>query len=130
MKIDASTITFDQTKTGGSAQVGLAVTESADKTVALVQDGDPVLGKLVKVESGNFATIQHEGGMLLPGGQSATLTAGRKIVGALGAASARGYIRAVAASAAGYVQGTMQDALNGRGRILDASDSTKVAVLL
>ena len=130
MKIDNVTITYDVTKSGGSAQVGLAVTPSADKTVALTADGDPVMGKLTKVEFGNFGVVQYEGGMALPGGNGATLTAGQKVVGALGANNAKGHIRAVAAAAAGYVQGTMQDALNGRGMIVDAATTTAVAVIL
>jgi hypothetical protein len=40
--IDASTITYDATQVLGSAQVGLAVTLSAAKTVALTADGDAV----------------------------------------------------------------------------------------
>jgi hypothetical protein len=49
--IDNSTITYSATATGGSASVGLAVTLSTHKTVALAGDGEFVLGKLIKVES-------------------------------------------------------------------------------
>ena len=129
MQIDNSSITFDGTKVGGSAQVGLAVTVSANKTIALAQDGDRILGKLINVETGNFATVQHEGGMTLPGGNAATLTPGSAIVGALGAASAHGYIRSIAAPGGAYAQSVATDAGRGRGEILDASDTTKVAVL-
>ena len=38
-----SSIVFDDTKQGGSASVGLAVTLSADKTVGLAGDGEAVL---------------------------------------------------------------------------------------
>ncbi|KPV54851.1 hypothetical protein SE17_01165 [Kouleothrix aurantiaca] len=130
MKCDGSTIVYDNSKPNGSAQIGLAAAVSADKTVALTQDGDPVFGKITKVEIGNFCVVQRRGGMKLPGGNGATLTAGRRVVGALGASSARGYIRAVAAATGSYVQGTMQDALNGRGEIVDASDPTAVALFL
>ena len=125
---DNSTILYDITKTNGSSQVGLAVKLSADKTIALTVDGDPVLGKLIKVETDNKGIVQVEGAMTLPGGNGATLTAGTKVVGALGASSAHGYIRSVATATGSYVQGTAQDALNGRGQILDASDSTNVVV--
>ena len=92
-KIDDSTITYDATKAGGSAQVGLAVALSADDTVALCADGDAVLGKLILVESDDKCNVMTEGTMTLPGGNGATLTLGATIVGALGAASAKGYIR-------------------------------------
>lgn len=128
--IDNSTITYSATATGGSASVGLAVTLSADKTVALCADGDPILGKLILVESDNKCAIQTEGYCTLPGGASATLTAGAKIVGALGASSAKGYIRAVAATTGSYVQGTANDALKGAHKIIDATTTTAVVVKL
>lgn len=97
-KIDNSTITFDGTKANGigkAAGTGDAVTYSANDTVALTQDGNHVVGKLLKVEADGFCTVQKWGLTELPGGNAATLTQGARIVGALGAASARGYIRAV-----------------------------------
>ena len=45
----------------------------------LVGDGEPVLGKLIKVEADNMATVQVAGGCTLPGGTSATLTHGGEI---------------------------------------------------
>jgi hypothetical protein len=119
--IDNSTITYDITKAGGSAQVGLAVTLSGDGTVALTADSDAVEGKLLLVESDNKASVQVEGYVKLPGGASATLTRGTKIVGALGASSARGYIRSAAA-------GTAAELIKCRGRIVDVSDTTNVVV--
>ena len=62
-KIDNSTITFDRDEENGSAQVGLAVTFSAADTVELTADADPVVGKLIKVEADNKATVQTEGTM-------------------------------------------------------------------
>jgi hypothetical protein len=98
--IDNSTIVYSATAVNGSASVGLAVTLSADATVALTADGNGVLGKLIKVESDNKAVVQTDEYMTLPGGVSAVLTRGKKIVGALGPASAKGYIREVATAVA------------------------------
>jgi hypothetical protein len=98
--IDNSTIVYSATAVNGSASVGLAVTLSADATVALTADGNAVVGKLIKVESDNKAVVQTAGYVTLPGGVSAVLTRGKKIVGALGAASAKGYIREVATATA------------------------------
>jgi hypothetical protein len=109
------------TEEGGSAQVGLAVTLESDKTVSLVGDGENVEGKLIKVEPGGVCVVQVGGVMELPAGDGATVTAGRQIVGDLGAASAEGYIRNVAT-------GTAAELGVARGRILDASDTTAVVV--
>ena len=108
--IDNSTIVYDATKLNGSAQVGLAVTLSADGTVALCADGDAVIGKLQSVESDNKAAVS-------------STTRGLKISGALGAASAKGYIREVASATAAEIN-------KGTGQIIDASVSTAVWVRL
>jgi hypothetical protein len=122
-KIDNSTIVYSATQNGGSAAVGLAVTESAADTIKLTEDGEGVLGKLLAVESDNIATVQIGGAMKLPGGNGASLTRMKKIVGALGAGNARGYIREV---------NTAQAAELGvaRGMILDATDATAVELYL
>ena len=122
-KIDNSTIVFDRTKVGGSAQVGLAVTFSAADTVALTADADEVVGKLIKVESDKKATVMTEGTMELPGGESATLTLGTKIVGDLGASSAKGYIRSAAS-------GQAAELLVARGRIENAGTPASTVVTL
>lgn len=117
--IDASTITYSATAANGSAQVGLAVTLSADATVALVGDGETVLGKLISVEPDGKAVVQTAGYMTLPGGDSATLTRGLKIVGDLGAAAAKGYIQAVS------TQHTVS-----RGMIISSGTASAVVVRL
>ena len=122
-KIDASTIIYDASKAGGSAQVGLAVTFSAANTVALAADGDAVIGKLILVESDDKANVMTHGTMTLPGGASATLTLGAKIVGALGASSAKGYIRSAAS-------GTAAELVKARGFIDNAATATAVVVTL
>jgi hypothetical protein len=130
--IDNSTITYDGTLANGAAttMIGKAVTLSAANTVALAADGDPILGKLLSVESDNKCAVQIEGYMTLPGGASAALTRGKKIVGALGAASAKGYIREATASGATYLQAEAVEALKARGFIQDAGTTTAVLVWL
>ena len=121
--IDASTITFDVTKVNGSAQVGLAVTLSGNNTIKLTEDGEFVLGKLMKVEGDGKAAVQESGFMTLPGGASASLTRGKGVVGALGASSAKGYIREVATATAAELG-------RQRGYIQDVSDTANVLVKL
>lgn len=125
-----STIVFSATTDGGSASINLAVTMVGNSQVGLTQDGNMIVGKLKRVEADGYCTVQVEGGMTLPAGNGATVTNGSKPVGALGAASAKGYIRNAAALTGSYVQTTQQDAINARGFIIDASDSTNVAIWL
>lgn len=122
-KIDDSTITYDATKANGSAQIGLAVTFSAADTVALAADANAVIGKLIKVEADNKATVQTDGTMTLAGGTGATLTLGTPIVGALGADNAKGYIRSAASAQAAEL-------LVARGRIENSGTATAVIVTL
>ena len=56
--IDDSTITHDATKAGGSDQVGLAVTLTADRTVGLVADAGAVEGKLIKKLNKNLKKVK------------------------------------------------------------------------
>lgn len=120
-KIDNSTITYDVTKVGGSAMIGLACTEPTNKTVALTADGDAVVGRLINVSADLKAVVQTGEFVVLPGGASATLTLGTGIVGALGAASAKGYIRSAASA-------TAAELLKAIGAIRDATDPTAVVV--
>lgn len=121
-KIDDSTITYDATEANGSAEVGRAVTLSTHDTVALAADGEEIEGKLISVEADDKCTVQVKGMMTLPGGTSATLTPGKKIVGDL-LVAAKGYIREVAT-------GTAAELGVARGRIVDASVTTAVVVEL
>lgn len=118
--IDNSTITYSATEENGSAQVGLAVTLSADKTVALAGDAEHVLGKLIKVTKDNFAVVQTKGICTLPAGTSATLTLGAAIVGDL-LVSAKGYIRVSDGSTAAEI-------IAQKGTILDNDTTTAVVV--
>ncbi len=124
-KIDNSTITYSATEDGGAAatMIGHAVNLSAADTIQLAGDGEAVLGKLISVESDNIATVQIAGGMTLPGGNGASLTLGKKMVGALDALSAKGHIREVATATAAEL-GLC------RGFIVDAGTTTAVEVYL
>ena len=122
-KIDNSTIVYSATENGGAATIGRAVNLSAADTIQLAGDGEAVLGKLIKVESDNTAVVQIAGAMTLPAGNGASLTLGKKIVGAASAAPANGYIREVATATAAEL-GLC------RGLILDAGTTTAVEVYL
>lgn len=119
--IDNSTITYDATLANGSAKVGLAVALSGNGTIETAGNGEEVLGKLIKVEADNKAVVQTGGYMTLPAGNGASLTLGKKIVGALNASSAEGYIREVAT-------GTAAELGVARGMIIDAAVTTAVVV--
>lgn len=120
--IDDSTITYDGTKANGSAQVGLAVTLTASRTVGLTTDGSRVVGKLISVEQDKLCAVQVGGFVTLPSGASASLTPGKAIVGDLDT-SAKGYIREVATATAAEL------GVCG-GIIMDATDTAAVWVLL
>lgn len=126
-KIDNSEITFSATAQGGSAQVGLAVALTTDDTVDLAGDGEAVLGKLVSVESDLYCTVQIGGFCTLPAGNAATLTLGRKVVGALNASSAKGYVKAFAASGS-YTAAEVALAAATRGLIVNNDATTAVVV--
>lgn len=121
--IDNSTITYSATAERGTAQRDLAVKLVSANTIALTTDGSHVLGRLDSVDANLKARVQTKGTMRLPGGSGATLTVGKKIVGALGAASAAGYIREVATATAAELG-------LARGLIIDAGTTTAVEVLL
>lgn len=117
-----ATIVYDATLAGGSAQVGLAVTQEGSQTVSLVGDGEEVEGKLIKVESDGKCVVQYAGDMTLPGGTSATLTEGSKIVGDL-LGAAEGYIQSAAS-------GTAAHHVVSRGTIINSATTTAVVVRL
>jgi hypothetical protein len=120
---DGVTIVYDVTQIDGAAvtTIGQAASLSAGSTVQLAADAQAVIGKLILVESDAKATVQIEGFQRLPGGLSATLTLGSHVVGALGAASARGFIRSASGSTAAEI-------ILMAGRIIDATDTTNVIV--
>jgi hypothetical protein len=125
-KIDGTEIVYSATAPGGSAQVGLAVALSADDTVDLCGDGEPVHGKLIAVEADGFCTVQIRGFCTLPGGTSATLTVGSKIVGDL-LVSAKGYVQTFAASST-VTAAEVTTAATTKGQIINNDVTTAVVV--
>lgn len=127
-KIDNSTITYSATANGGSSQVGLAVKLSAADTIALAGAGAGVLGKLIKVEADNMATVQVAGGMTLAAGANNSgnnaLTLGEGIVGDVNGSGAAGYIKGQTRNA------WNADVLVARGVCLDVGTTTAIEVLL
>ena len=132
--IDDSTITYSATEGNSSAQAGerLAVSLSADETVQLAADGESIVGRLEKLEKdviGVLAVVAVEGvRMRFKGGASATLTRGVGIVGALGASSARGYVRSPVAAGGTYAQAAVNEAARARGVLID-DDATDPVVM-
>jgi hypothetical protein len=123
---DNSTILYDEDEPGGSAQVGLAVTLSANNTVALTADGDAFLGELIRVEKDNKATVRTKGVVFPPAGAAATNTRGSKVVGALGPFSggtSKGYVRSAAS-------GTAAELVKARGMVYDNSDTDAIEIHL
>lgn len=118
---DGVSITYSATVEGGSSQVGLAVTLVAG-VLETAADGEAVIGKLLKVEKDLTCLVQVGGKMTLPGGTSATLTQGARIVGDL-LVAAEGYIQAAAS-------GTAAHHVVSRGFIIDATTTTAVVVRL
>jgi len=131
-KIDNSTITYDATKANGAAatMIGFAVSLSADDTVQLASDGEAIVGKLISVTADLKCSVRVLGFVTLPAGASATVTRGKKIVGALGAASAKGYIRDVVVAAASYAASEANEAQKARGLIIDVGTTTAVGIIL
>src|SRR6188768_3429478 len=116
---DGVTIVFDRTVARGSAAAGRAVgiKSTTDNVIELVVDAQAILGRLERVEADGKCVVQVGGYMKLPGGLSATLTRGGKLVGALGTASAKGYVRAAAPA-------TLADVAAARGYVVEVADAT------
>lgn len=119
---DNSSITYSITETGGSTKVGLAVTLVSGLVETAAAD-EFILGKLIRVEKDLTCLVQVGGKMTLGGGNGATLTQGARIVGALNASSAEGYVKAAAS-------GTAAHHVISRGFIIDATDTAAVVVRL
>jgi hypothetical protein len=123
--IDGTTITFAADQVNGSAVAGRAVglVAGTANMVELVVAGQDILGRLDNVAGDGACTVQIEGQAFLPAGNAVTLVRGDKIVGALGAAAARGFI--------GPADGTSgATALAGRHRIDDTTTATAIDVYL
>ena len=91
---DGDTIKYDITKPGRSDAVGKAFKINADGKGELVSDGDVIDGKVLDVDDDNkFTAAYMFGGLRFPLGDAAVVVRGDKIVGALSASSAKGYVR-------------------------------------
>ena len=91
-KIDGVTITFDIAYPRGSSVVDRAVTLSTDDTYALAATGEEIAGVLFLVDRDGKCTIHKGEGLEAPAGTGASVTPGKKIVGAQ-RSSAKGYIK-------------------------------------
>ena len=93
---DGSTIKYDSTKKNRSEAVGKAYKINADGKGELVVDGDAIDGKVIDVEDDHkFTAAYMFGGLNFPLGDSETVSKGDRIVGALGASSAKGHVKAL-----------------------------------
>lgn len=124
-KLDNVTLVIDVTQLGNLpvAQNLKAVSLSAASTIQLCADADPLVGKIVGADPSGvtgelFGTVQIEGFCALPGGLAAALTLGFRIVGATGAAAARGFIRAAVAA----------ESIKQSAQITDNTDPTNCVV--
>jgi hypothetical protein len=122
---DGSTIAFSETAPFGTLVAGRAVglKSGSANTVELVAAGQDVLGRLDHVESDGVAVVQVEGECKLPQGNAVTVVVGDKITGALGPASARGYIGPIDTTSAAT-------AASSRHTVLDITTTTAISVLL
>ncbi|MCE7937115.1 MAG: hypothetical protein DYG90_00645 [Chloroflexi bacterium CFX6] len=120
-EIDGSTITYDEDEEGGSAQIGLVVKVSANKTVALPATGEGFHGVLELVEPDGAATVRIRGWARAKKGDG-TLTVGTKLVADVRTA-AKGYVRSVAA-------GTLAEVAVARHYCADTSDADAVQIYL
>ena len=95
---DGDTIAYDKNTENRSTAVGKAFKINADGKAELVADGDEVIGKVLAVDDDDVMTGAYIcGGLRLPVGDSQTVARGDRIVGALGAESAKGYVKSVPA---------------------------------
>ena len=91
---DGTTIKYDITKPNRSDAVGKAFKINSDGKGELVEDGDEIDGKVISVDDDHkFTAAYMFGGLRLPLGDGETVSRGDKIVGALGANSAKGHIK-------------------------------------
>ena len=98
---DGTTIKYDITKPNRSDAVGKAFKINADGKGELVEDGDEIEGKVLAVDDDHkFTGAYMFGGLTLPLGDGQTVSRGDRVVGALGASSAKGHVKAAAEPAA------------------------------
>ena len=97
-RADNDTITYDKNAENRSTAVGKAFTINADGKAVLVSDGDEIIGKVLAVDDDNVMTGAYIcAGLRLPLGSSQKVVRGDKLVGALGANNAKGFVKALPA---------------------------------
>jgi hypothetical protein len=104
-------IAYDATAKNGSPHVGKAVARAGDGTVDLTNDGTEVFGKLQKVESDGYCTIQEQGYASLPFTGSMSYGDKTNVVGS----ATRGSIKAGTGVANVVNQAVQPIASNGSG---------------
>ena len=96
---DNDTITYNKNAENRSTAVGKAFTINDAGKAVLVADGDEIIGKVLAVDDDNVMTGAYIcGGLRLPLGKNAEVARGDKLVGALGARNAKGYVKTVPAA--------------------------------
>ena len=132
---DGTTIKYDITKPNRSDAVGKAFKINSDGKGELVGDGDEIEGKVISVDDDHkFTGAYMFGGLRLPLGNGVTVKRGDKVVGALGASSAKGHVKgapAIPASASNEaaVLAAVTATLKGQGNVLNF-DTTDALVAL
>ena len=132
---DGDTIKYDITKPNRSDAVGKAFKLNAKGIGELVGDDEEIDGKVIAVDDDDkFTAAYMFGGLRLPLGASATVTRGDKVVGALGAGSAKGHIKGAPAINAGEtttatLAAAVVAAQKGTGKVLE-SDTTHALVAM
>ena len=137
---DGDTIKYDATKPNRSDAVGKAYKLNVDGKGELVGDGEEFDGVVTEVDDDHkFTAAYMFGGLRLPLGNGATVARGDKIVGALGAGSAKGYVKAATkptrpaddadAAAVRSALQTHADADKGKGKVREF-DTTHALVAL
>ena len=132
---DGDTIKYDATKPNRSDAVGKAYKLNADGKGELVDDGEEFDGVVTEVEDNHkFTGAYMFGGLRLPLGNGATVARGDRLVGAHGAGSAKGHIKAAPAIPASpadeaALSAAVTNTLKGRGKV-NEFDTTHALVAL
>ena len=131
---DGTTIKYDITKPNRSDAVGKAFKLNGDKA-ELVEDGDEIDGKVIEVDDDHkFTGAYMFGGLRLPLGEGETVSRGDRVVGALGAGSARGHVKGAPALPASpadeaALSTAVTATLKGSGKVVE-SDTTHAIVAM
>lgn len=128
LRIDNSSITFDETKANGSEQAGLAVVGNGitDGVVKLCEPNSGVLGVLVSVSRNGSCVVKHSGIMEFPMADPLpNAYAGQGIVGAdsAGATGSPGYVMFPSVLVVG-------DLAMATGAVLDVDSANDIATVL